>query len=226
MVFEGAHDETDETAPYPTKFANDYVRTKISAEKLVLAANQSNQTLFTCAIRPPNVYGPNDPHTISRVIRTFQTQHVPFLLGSAKAKSDFVFVGNVAYAHVLAAQRLYPGSPVCGKAYFITENNRLNYFECFEPFLAAKQLHLPKSRLPNWLTLLLAFLMEWLFTIKIISLIWKDFDPTLNMFSACFMTKNHTFSCANAARDLDYQPLYTPAEGINRTLEWVRATNF
>jgi len=47
----------DETMPYPSKPSNGYQRTKIEAEKLVLAANDGESGLKTAALRPAHIFG-------------------------------------------------------------------------------------------------------------------------------------------------------------------------
>src|SRR5205085_5140396 len=42
-------------------------------------------------------------------------------IGDGTNKVDVTYVDNAAAAHLLAADRLTPGSPVAGKAYFISQ---------------------------------------------------------------------------------------------------------
>ncbi|MFV0438004.1 MAG: NAD-dependent epimerase/dehydratase family protein, partial [Desulfopila sp.] len=56
----------DESLPYSANVLCNYARSKIMAEREVLAAN--DQTLATCAIRPHLVWGPKDPHLVPRLL--------------------------------------------------------------------------------------------------------------------------------------------------------------
>ena len=53
---------------------------------------------------------------------------------------DTVYVDNAAHAHLLAAQRLAPTSPVAGKAYFISNGEPLPLWEMVNRILAAAGL--------------------------------------------------------------------------------------
>jgi hypothetical protein len=111
----------DEDTPYVEKPSNHYKRTKIAAEKAVLAANSTGR-LFTCALRPGHIFGPAD-------VLLPLSKH-PVALGSPAARMSFTYVENCARAHILAAQRLvsenashFTPSAVClaGKAVFICD---------------------------------------------------------------------------------------------------------
>lgn len=47
--------QNEEEAPVVTTFLNDYVRTKVQGERMVVAAN--GPKLLTCALRPGHLYG-------------------------------------------------------------------------------------------------------------------------------------------------------------------------
>jgi sterol-4alpha-carboxylate 3-dehydrogenase (decarboxylating) len=108
----------DETHPIPTRFMDSYAESKSTAERLVLAAN-GRGVLLTCSIRPHAIFGPRDPTFFPAIIANARK---PFFMriGDGRNISDFTYVENAAYAHILAMERLVPGSPVAGAAYFIT----------------------------------------------------------------------------------------------------------
>ena len=49
-------------------------------------------------------------------------------LGDGSARFNHVYVDNVAFAHILAAQHLTSDGPVGGEAYFIIDYEPSNFF--------------------------------------------------------------------------------------------------
>src|SRR5581483_2463045 len=107
----------DESLPYPRHYLAHYPRTKAEAERLVLAANGPD--LATVALRPHLIWGPGDNHLIPRLLARAKAGRLR-QVGDGTNRVDVTYIDNAAAAHVLAADRLGPGSPAPGKAYFIT----------------------------------------------------------------------------------------------------------
>lgn len=207
----------DESTPYPARPMHDYVRTKIEGERAVLEAD-GRRGLRTCAIRPVHIYGPEDPHAIVASLEAFAAKKVPFLFGDGSARFDCVYVDNVAHAHLLAARRLHDEATrgrVAGKAYFIGEGYAPNYFEFVRRFADARGIAMPTTRLPDRAVHALARGMELVHRLT-------GADVPFHRFHYYILTKDFWFSNANAERDLGYQPLVPHAEGMARTVAWVR----
>ena len=98
-----------------------YPRTKAEAERLVLAANGPD--LATVALRPHLIWGPGDNHLIPRILARGGPAGFAASAGPIKL-IDSIYIDNAADAHLLAADRLAPGSsdrrqgvfPVAGRA--------------------------------------------------------------------------------------------------------------
>ena len=70
-------------------------------------------------------------------------------LGSGKARFSHAYSENVAHAHILAAEHLFPGSRVAGRPYFIGDHYPAdNFFDFMEPYLEALGLPVPRRRHP------------------------------------------------------------------------------
>ncbi|KAF1953999.1 C-3 sterol dehydrogenase/C-4 decarboxylase-like protein [Byssothecium circinans] len=107
----------DET--WPTGRATTaYGQSKTIAESLVLAAN--TPSFSTCALRPSAIFGPNDPTLIPAIHSLIARGETPFIIGSDTNLQDYVFVNNVADAHVLAVRNLLGPATAAGHAFFIT----------------------------------------------------------------------------------------------------------
>ncbi|MEI7661882.1 MAG: NAD-dependent epimerase/dehydratase family protein, partial [Bacteroidota bacterium] len=123
----------DETIPYPEKHPNMYCRSKCLSEKLILENGASHDKekptappggatgLTTCILRPADIYGQGDPFHIGSLIDMAKGGFY-VRLGDGSSKSQHVYVGNMAWAHVLASKALLDGNPaISGNAYFITD---------------------------------------------------------------------------------------------------------
>jgi len=211
----------DESIPYPIAPIHDYVRTKIEAEKLVLAAD-GRSGLRTVSIRPVHIYGPDDPHAIGASLRALASGSVPFLLGSGRARFDVVYVDNVAHAHLLAAAKLDDESSrdrVGGQAFFIGEGNAPNYFDWLRPYAEARAVKMPKLRLPDAGVRALARLMELVHTLTGIAV-------PIHSFHYYILCRDFFFSNAKSEQCLGYRPLVPADEGRERTLAWVKSASF
>jgi nucleoside-diphosphate-sugar epimerase len=212
VVVEGSKPivDGDESLPYPRRLPRDpYCRTKIVAERLVLQAN--GPRLATCALRPVGMYGPRDRYHLGNVIR--MARRGKFVrLGDGTARFSHVYSENAAFAHLLAAERLRPGSPVAGQAYFIADHYpAMNLFDFMEPFLLALGLPLPRRRIPYAAAMVLATIAEAL-------------APRSNFsrFAVIQTCVDHTFVDGKAARELGYWPIISKEEAFRRTVAWLR----
>jgi len=94
----------DERIEYPENALDAYNATKVAGERLVLAANGDD--LLTCALRPAGIFGPGDRQMISGFYQVVLNNQTRFQVGDNSNLADFTYVGNVAHAHLLAADRL------------------------------------------------------------------------------------------------------------------------
>ncbi|WVW78518.1 hypothetical protein I302_100473 [Kwoniella bestiolae CBS 10118] len=107
VVYSGKEDITnvDERVPYPEVLLDAYNETKVGAEKMVLEYNGKND-LLTCAIRPAGIFGPGDRQMISGFYEVIKNNQTKWQVGYNTNLGDFTYVGNVAHAHLLAADKL------------------------------------------------------------------------------------------------------------------------
>jgi nucleoside-diphosphate-sugar epimerase len=212
VVVDGAKPilEGDESLPYPKRLPRDpYCRSKILAEQLVLAAN--GPRLATCALRPVGMYGPRDRYHLGNVIDMARRGRY-VRLGDGSARFSHVYSENAAFAHLLAARRLAPGSPVAGQAYFIADHYPAkNLFDFMEPFLSELGLPLPRLRISYPLAMAMAAIAEILTP-----------RSSFSRFAVIQTCVNHTFVDGKAARELGYWPIVSREEAFRRTLAWLR----
>jgi len=201
----------DESLPYPRRLPRDpYCRTKILAEQLVLSA--SGPELATCALRPVGMYGPRDRYHLGNVLAMARRGRY-VRLGSGKARFSHVYSENAAHAHVLAAERLYPGSAVAGRPYFVGDHYPAgNLFDFVEPYLEALGLPTPRRSIPYPVAYLLSCIAEVVAP-----------HSSFNRFAVIQTCVDHTYRHDRAERELGYRPIVSRDEAFRRTLAWLKA---
>ncbi len=215
VVFPGGDLEGgDETLPYPARYEAHYPETKARAERMVLAAN--DPSLATVSLRPHLIWGPGDNHLVPRIVAKAREGKLR-RIGDRPCLVDTVYVDNAARAHLLAADRLYPGSIVAGKCYFITNGEPIPLWEMVDRILAAAGLPPVNRRISPRTASVAGVLCE---------LLWSIFrlpgEPPMTRFVARELSTAHWFDLAAARRDLAYQPTISLEEGLVRLREWFR----
>ncbi|SDM37222.1 NAD-dependent epimerase/dehydratase family protein [Allokutzneria albata] len=201
-------DGVDESVPYATRFPAAYPRTKAEAERIVLAANSPE--LATVALRPHLIWGPGDPHFVPRVIAAAKSGRLR-LVGPADKRIDTVYVDNAAEAHLLALERLEPGSPIAGRAYFITQDNPQSTEDTLAALLWAVGLPPVTRRVPHGLAKGVASVLE--FTYRALRL---RAEPPLTRLVTDHLGTAHWFDISAARRDLGYFPRISSTRGLVR----------
>ncbi len=206
----------NESLPYPRRLPRDpYSRTKILAERLVLGAN--GPELATCALRPVGMYGPRDRYHLASFV-AMARRGLSLRLGDGSARFSHVYSENAAHAHLLAAERLWPGpdpsaaGPAAGQCYFLCDHYpALNIFDFMAPFLEALGLPVPRRRIPYPLAYLLAAAAELVAP-----------HSNFNRFAVAQTCVEHTFVDHKAACELGYAPIVSREEAFARSLAWLR----
>ncbi|HOX42428.1 MAG TPA: NAD-dependent epimerase/dehydratase family protein [Myxococcota bacterium] len=127
VVFDGTPRlEADESTPYAMgRRLDHYTRSKIAAERLVLAANGGG--LRTGILRPNGIYGPREQYITGKVVPLVRMlRGLPFSLDPSQ-RTDWTFVYNLVWAHLLWLRRVREApAEVAGKAYFITDGEAVH----------------------------------------------------------------------------------------------------
>jgi nucleoside-diphosphate-sugar epimerase len=111
-----------------------YAKSKITTEQHLLM--HSTKKLRTLALRPNGIYGPRENWYIPKaVLPGFLLGYVPFYF-DLDQRTDFSFVYNLVYAHVLAVHAMEQNEQLGGRAFFITDDEEVGTL----PFLPATYL--------------------------------------------------------------------------------------
>ena len=144
-----------------------------------------------------------------------------YIIGSGKNKMDWTYVGNVAQAHVQAADALELSSPLAGSAYFITNQDPRPFWGTIGDILDGLGYVRPSIRLPFALVYFLAFIAEtvsWVLS-PLVRIPVGNFTRPRITLSVC----ERQVSSDKARRDFGYVPEVSMAEGIKRTIAHFRA---
>lgn len=204
-------DGVDERIPYATRFNAPYPQTKALAEQRVLAAN--SPVLATIALRPHLIWGPGDPHLLPRILDRARRGRLR-LIGEASKKIDSVYVENAAEAHVLALEKLAPGTAIAGKSYFITQGEPVPQDVMINALLKAAGFPPETRRLPLGAAKLLGAMLE-----SIYKLLRIQTEPPLTRFVVEQLSTSHWFDIGAARSDLGYAPRVSTNEGLARLSE-------
>jgi sterol-4alpha-carboxylate 3-dehydrogenase (decarboxylating) len=227
----------DESYPYVDPNPREYYsQTKVHAERLVLAANGQSEYsgMLTCAIRPAGIVGEGDrsgiSYSVSKTASIAPSWQLHFQLGEGDNLFDTTYVGNVVYAHLLAAERLVEtyerkakglASPldherVDGEAFIVT-NDSPAYFWDTTRFLwqvygrdvnVDKVLKLPKSLAMTMGALSQGF--NWL----------AGREGRITPQTVRYSCMHRYYSCEKLKRRCGYLPVVGIQEGLERSVRW------
>jgi nucleoside-diphosphate-sugar epimerase len=203
----------DESLPYPASYESHYPHTKAIAERAVLAANGDG--LATTALRPHLVWGPGDRHIVPRIVgqgRKGQLRRI----GRRPCLVDHTFVDDGARAHLLAADRLEPGAPPAGRAYFISQGRPVPVWDLANRILEEAGVPPVTRTVPVGVAVAAAWLMETTYRI-----LGRRDEPRMTRFVARQLSTAHWFDISAARRDLDYEPQVSLDEGMRRLRAWI-----
>jgi 3beta-hydroxy-delta5-steroid dehydrogenase / steroid delta-isomerase len=213
----------DESLPYPRRHANVYCSSKAEAERRALAADgaptSAGGALRSLAIRPCGIYGERDPFHLPALLNAAKKTGWIVEAGSGRSRCSHVYVGNVAWASLLAARALLEQPEVvAGKPYFITDSAPENFYDFFRPLIDAlghdhrSTLSIPYPLL--WSAGLAAETLAWALSPVI------RFAPDVTRFAANLTCRDFYFRSLWAEERLGYQPRFSKQEAFARTLDW------
>ncbi len=214
-VYEGEDIESgDESLPYSRISQAPYADSKIAAEKAVLTASGKGTTLC-CAIRPHVVFGAGDNRFIPAILDKARQGKLKRAIGNRDKLSDFTYISNLTDAVLAAEERLQPGTPVAGQAYFVTNGEPMAFFDFIEKLLLRLGYPPITGKVPYWLAYGVAAMAEGLDTLKGGTLNAED---GLTRFAVRYMVTHHYYSIDKARSDLGWVPSVSLEQGIELTV--------
>ncbi len=215
VVFGGLDLEgVDESVPYAARPLCHYQRTKILAEKLVLAANQDQ--LLTTAIRPHLVWGPGDTNLIPRLITRGRTGRLR-IVGQGTNRVDISYIDNVVAAHLLLAQDLAGHGRSAGRAFFVSQGDPVALWPWINGLFHRLHMEPVNKRISLRTAWFTGLLME-----AYHGLLSRQKEPLMTRFLAEQLGRSHWFSIGRI-RKLGYHPEIDTTTGMNRLVAWLTA---
>jgi len=202
--------------PYASQHLSPYPESKAAAEAMVLAANSRH--LATVALRPHLIFGERDANLFPRVIDRARTGKLP-MIGDGKAKVDFTYVDNAAWAHLDAATALSsPSSPCAGRAYFISNDEPVVLWQWINALLRDLDLPVVEKRVSRGLASAAGAIAE---------VLWKGLplggEPPITRFMASALARSHWYDMGPAARDIGYAARVSMDDARRSIVAWVKA---
>jgi 2-alkyl-3-oxoalkanoate reductase len=200
--------------PYAGTHESAYAESKAAAERLVLAANGCG--VATVALRPHLIFGPGDDRMLAAFVRRAAQGRLR-VVGDGRNRVDLTFVDNAAWAHLDAADALIlPGARCAGKAYFISNDEPVVFWEWLNRLLHNLGLPPITRSLPLGVTRFTAGMLETL---------WRalrlDGEPPVTRFLAAALARSHWYDMEPARSDIGYRVRVPLEEGTRRTAQWL-----
>ncbi|OXV05601.1 hypothetical protein Egran_06631 [Elaphomyces granulatus] len=210
-----------------------YSLKKADAEEAIIGANRNggsdDRALLTCSLRPCLAFGEHDIGALGKMVAVALQGRSRFQMGNGHNLYDFVYVGNLADAHLLAARTLLaawghprptdPNSLVDGECFNITNDDRWLFWD-FQRAISALTGHPIRPEdivvIPKWAGLTMGFMSEWF--------VWAisrgTRTPNMTREGIRFSTMIRTLNTDKAKRVLGYRPKVGMQEGLERSVRW------
>lgn len=181
-----------------------YARSKIEAEDVVMASDRTEPTVVRPGLLP---FGARDD-TFARVVRALQRGQLP-LVGDGSALLNTAYAENFADGIFLAAT-----SPrAAGNCYLIADEGRPSWNDLFGELAKVLGVAPPRIHLPRRPVQLAASGIEAL---------WKRFnpdgEPPVTSYRAGLTVRDVHFDTTHARRELGHIPQIDWREGLRRTV--------
>ncbi|XP_007894069.1 hydroxy-delta-5-steroid dehydrogenase, 3 beta- and steroid delta-isomerase 1 [Callorhinchus milii] len=217
----------DEDTIYPITLKFEYSKTKHRAEQLTLRSNgwllPNGEKMITCALRPMYIYGEMSRFLVQHLDEAINNGDVLVRSSKKEALVNPVYVGNVAWAHVLVAKAFKdPENIVGGQFYYITDDTTyMSYsdfnYKLMKPLGIQIESHL---KMPLILTYFIAFIQE---VFQFLMSPFFKYTPKIPRQLITMLNTEFTFSSHKAYKDFGYTPRYSWEEARQRTTAWLES---
>jgi 2-alkyl-3-oxoalkanoate reductase len=196
-----------ELDPLPSKFVNNYAKTKWMAEQDVLQTEKEN--FVKVVLRPRAILGAGDTTIMPRVIHAYQEGKLK-IIGDGGNVADFTSVKNLAFATWLALEK---GASVDKGVFNITDDNPMKLWPLLENTLQQLGYNKPLRKIGYGLVYRVAGLVEGyhrLFSSK---------EPAITKYGIAVLNFSLTLNIDNAKNKLNYKPIISTEESIQEFIE-------
>ena len=207
------HNQTDESTPPPELHMDGYTQTKVESEKLALQYH-AEKKYPVVVLRPGFIYGPRDRTVLPRIMDRLKKKEVKYI-GSKSSKMNNIFVENLVQAAFLAVEN----PKAVGEIFNLTDGTTVTKKEFITTI--ADGMGLPR---PSIFPVPL-FLAKWIASSMEKSALKKGATsaPKVTRANIKFLGLNLDFSIEKAKKVLGYNPSFTFAQGMKKTLDWYKS---
>ena len=198
-----------ESDALPKKMVNNYAKTKLMAEEMVLSFN--GKGIETIALRPRAIIGAEDTVIFPRVLEAHKQGKLK-IVGKGNNICDLTCVRNVIEA-VLCAINAQPNA--YGQAYNITDGEPVDFWQTLNYALKKMNLLPPSKKIPKSLAMFVAGIVE--FKSKLLK---EKNEPALTKYGVGILSDNFTLDISKAIEMLNYKPVMHTMDGVNEYIEW------
>ncbi|AZY88454.1 3-beta-hydroxy-delta-5-C27 steroid oxidoreductase-like protein [Lumpfish ranavirus] len=216
-----------ERTPYNTVHDHVYPLSKDRAEKLVkrytgVAAAPGMPALKTCSLRPTGIYGEGCDLLEKFFHNAVNTGNVVYGGSPPDSEHGRVYVGNVAWMHLLAARVLLAGGEsahkVNGEAFFCYDDSPYMSYDAFNAELFEDR-GFGYVYVPYWVMKPMAVYND--LKRKFLGCFGVKRSHILNSYTLALARTSFTVKTSKASRMFGYIPLYEWSEAKRRTKAWI-----
>lgn len=202
VICGGVVNNVDETYK-PKRLPGDpYFKTKAIAEELVIQANQPE--FETIALRPPLIWGPDNPQNAE--IKEAVSQGRWVWIGGGTHTLSTIHVSNLAAAMIVAIER-----GRSGQIYYVTDGERRSLKQFFTELLLSEKVELGSRSIPRQLALVIAYNIQFF---------WKLFRiknrPPMTPVMVHLLGTEFSVSDKKARSEMGYQNAIGVDEGLKQ----------
>lgn len=184
---------------------NDYARTKLAAEHLVVDAN-----IQSVILRPRAIFGPWDNTLMPRLMRVIERGSIPLMRGGG-VLMDITYIDNLVDAIYLSLTK--PLLTSCS-IYNVSNGEPLAFIDLLEKLANNFQLTLRTKKLPWRVVDMAARLFE------LHARMAQVQEPLLTRYSAGVLAFSQTLDISAITKELGYKPKISIDEGLRRHAAW------
>ena len=196
-----------EKDPLPTRFVNNYSKTKREAEVLL-----ENSNLNYIIIRPRAIIGRGDTVIMPRLIKAHSDGRLK-IIGNGENKVDLTSVNNVVESIILS---INAPDEALNNAYNITDRNPVSLWTSINSVLEGIGKEKVNKTVNFRVAYFAAFIIEW------VSRWITKKEPSLTRYSVGVLSKSFTLDVSKAEKLLNYDPVITTEESIKEFINWYK----
>ena len=215
-----------------SEVANNYIRTKLMAEKLVSEMQRSSSTPFRAVtLRPRAIFGPGDTTLLPRLLGALKTERFP-IIDDGKVIMDLTYIDNVVHSVDCCLQsglreinaidtNHSPNKSIFGNVYNVTNDEpvEINWLVnklCNE----IPNLKRPYKRYSRNFLWYVACVVEFIFSLLL--LFGVDIEPPITKYTVNVFSRSVIFDISKTKADLKYCPLVNMDAAIKKTVKTLK----